>query len=90
MKPEGWYLDPFGVHEARWFSDGTPTSLVRDGEMESRDDPPSRSFDGALEPVPESEPDAGEDLLRADEPTTDSRADDGPFEALTQSGGSLT
>jgi hypothetical protein len=40
---EGWYVDPFGVHAARWFSDGTPTALVRDqGGIESRDDPQVR------------------------------------------------
>ena len=37
---EGWHADPFGRHEARWMSDGTPTTLVRDGDVESRDAPP--------------------------------------------------
>ncbi len=37
---EGWYLDPYGIHEARWFSDGTPTFLVRDGHQEAHDAPP--------------------------------------------------
>ncbi len=37
---EGWFTDPFGRHEARWFSAGSPTSLVRDGGTESRDEPP--------------------------------------------------
>ena len=27
---EGWCTDPFGLHEARWLSDGVPTKLVRD------------------------------------------------------------
>jgi hypothetical protein len=27
---EGWYRDPYGIHQDRWFSAGTPTSLVRD------------------------------------------------------------
>jgi hypothetical protein len=31
---EDWYTDPFGRHEARWMSHGTPTSLVRDGHTE--------------------------------------------------------
>jgi hypothetical protein len=39
-KGEGWYDDPFGRHEFRWMSDGSPTSLVRDGAVESQDDPP--------------------------------------------------
>ena len=34
---EGWYTDPFGRHEARWMSSGTPTPLVRDGRKESQD-----------------------------------------------------
>jgi len=37
---EGWYTAPYGRHEARWMSAGTPTRLVRDGEVESYDDPP--------------------------------------------------
>ena len=37
---EGWCTDPFGRHEARWMSNGTPTKLVRDGGMESTDEPP--------------------------------------------------
>ena len=37
---EGWYTDPFGRHEARWMSDGAPTKLVRDGDVEAYDDPP--------------------------------------------------
>ena len=37
---EGWHADPFGRHEARWMSDGTPTPLVRDGEVESMEAPP--------------------------------------------------
>jgi hypothetical protein len=34
---EDWYTDPFGRHEARWMSHGTPTSLVRDGRTQSVD-----------------------------------------------------
>jgi hypothetical protein len=41
FRAQGWYRDPFGHHEARWFSDGRPTSLVRDDGIESTDDPPS-------------------------------------------------
>ena len=38
----GWHSDPFGVHEARYFSaDGQPTKLVRDRGLESYDEPPS-------------------------------------------------
>ena len=35
MHEEGWYTDPFGLHEARWMSDGKPTGLVRDGVVEA-------------------------------------------------------
>ena len=37
---EGWFTDPFGRHEARWLSAGTPTRLVKDGDTEAYDDPP--------------------------------------------------
>jgi hypothetical protein len=38
----GWHPDPFGVHEARYFSaDGQATKLVRDRGLESYDEPPS-------------------------------------------------
>ncbi len=45
--PQGWYVDPFAVHDQRWFSQGRPTDLVRDGGAETQDPPP----DG---PVPET------------------------------------
>jgi hypothetical protein len=31
MKAQGWCRDPYLVHEDRYFSDGQPTKLVRDG-----------------------------------------------------------
>jgi hypothetical protein len=34
---EGWYQDPANRHEYRWFSDGTPTDLVMDSGVTSRD-----------------------------------------------------
>ncbi len=36
----GWQMDPFGVHEQRYFSQGQPTKLVRDRGIESYDPPP--------------------------------------------------
>ena len=51
IRAQGWYVDPYRQHEARWFSDGTPTALVRDGGVESRDDPPDRWSSRQLEPV---------------------------------------
>jgi hypothetical protein len=38
-RAEGWYVDHTGRHELRWYSVGTPTDLVKDGEIESRDSP---------------------------------------------------
>ncbi len=38
---QGWYVDPWLRHQARYFSNGQPTSLVRDGDHESTDPPPS-------------------------------------------------
>ena len=38
---QGWGEDPFGLHEQRYFSAGRPTKLVRDGHVESYDEPPS-------------------------------------------------
>jgi hypothetical protein len=65
---EGWYLDPYGLHEQRWFSAGKPSRLVRDDLVEANDPPPSQPFDGPLTPAPtESASASGTDLRRADE-----------------------
>ena len=40
---EGWAPDPFDAHEVRFFVDGKPTKLVRDGSVEAFDDLPPRS-----------------------------------------------
>lgn len=64
MNAEGWYLDPYGVHEERWISDGRPTALVRDGGAESHHAPPATPMP---EPLvrPSRDPAAGgSDLLR--------------------------
>lgn len=52
---QGWYSDPYGYHKARWFSDGRPTTLVRDDGVESSDPPPEAPFVGGLKPVVETE-----------------------------------
>lgn len=67
MTAEGWYRDPFGLHEDRWISDGRATKLVRDADVEHYDEPPSEDFDSELVPADGPEPHDGEDLLRADE-----------------------
>jgi hypothetical protein len=64
---EGWYRDPYGIHEDRWVSDGQPTSLVRDQGTESRDEPPPGEPPFPLVPVAENELSDGQDLLRAEE-----------------------
>jgi hypothetical protein len=48
---EGWYQDPFGVHEHRWMSQGRPTKLVRDGGTESYDAPPDLPLPAVLVPA---------------------------------------
>jgi len=69
MRAEGWYQDPYHLHTDRWFSDGQPTDLVRDGDgkVESRDAPPSATFSGPLVEAVEVPPVDGADLRRADE-----------------------
>ncbi len=66
MEAEGWYVDPYGIHEARWISAGKPTELVRDGGKESKDAPPSNPYPGRLQELPETAPRDGIDLRRAD------------------------
>jgi hypothetical protein len=69
MNAEGWYQDPYRVHEDRWYSDGTATALVRDGAVEAQDPPPPG--DGPAGPLVPSEahgvPAGPDDLRRADE-----------------------
>jgi len=49
---QGWYRDPYRVHEDRHMSAGLPTKLVRDGGCESYDVPPDRPLpEGDLVPV---------------------------------------
>jgi hypothetical protein len=47
MGQQGWHADPWGRYEHRWFSQGTPTALVRTGRVEARDEP-----DGTPPPPP--------------------------------------
>jgi hypothetical protein len=64
---EGWYIDPYGIHEQRWMSSGRPTSLVRDGSTEATDEPPGGSPTGPLVPPPVIASPFAHDLLRADD-----------------------
>jgi|HubBroStandDraft_5_1064220.scaffolds.fasta_scaffold2150233_1 hypothetical protein len=67
MQAEGWYRDPFEIHTDRWFSDGRPTALVRDGKVEGQDPPPEVAYSGPLVEATTSRAVDGEDLRRADE-----------------------
>lgn len=65
---EGWYTDPYARHEARWISDGAPTPLVRDGDVEGHDPAPDGPF--KVEPVrlgENNEETWGADLRKADD-----------------------
>jgi hypothetical protein len=64
---EGWYRDPYGIHQDRWFSAGTPTALVRDGGVEGHDGPPDQPPAGPLVEIPDNDAFPGDDLRRADE-----------------------
>jgi hypothetical protein len=66
MDEEGWYVDPYDIHEARWVSAGVPTALVRDDDVETQDPPPSIGSTGQLQELEEAVPHDGGDLLRAD------------------------
>jgi len=65
--PQGWFVDPFGHHEQRWFSQGRATALVRDGRTETQDPPPDRPIDGPLVRATPTAPQArpSDDTLRA-------------------------
>jgi hypothetical protein len=76
--PQGWFVDPFGIHEHRWFSQGRPTALVRDGRAEAQDPPPDRPIGGPLVPATPAARQTdrpSDDMLRAGdrlgEPTLD-------------------
>ena len=64
VEAEGWYEDPFTVHQHRWFSAGVATSLVRDDGIEGKDPPPDDHFDGPLVMVTSEKSDSGGNDLR--------------------------
>jgi hypothetical protein len=90
---QGWYRDPYGQHQDRYFSAGRPTKLVRDAGQESYHEPPAQPYDPAELVQAASEADDsfdGLDLRRADEAERSAsardlrRADDassGPYDA---------
>ena len=68
---EGWYTDPYGRHEARWMSAGSPTKLVRDSGVESYDHPPDEEPSRVATMIVEEPPPGTDDLRRADEAETE-------------------
>lgn len=54
MREQGWYTDPYGRHERRWFSDGHPTRLVGDQGVDADDPPPRTPYARPPAPVPDS------------------------------------
>jgi hypothetical protein len=67
MNTEGWFVDPFGNHEARWISSDTPTALVRDGKIESQDPPPDSHYSGPYTRIAQEGASNGDDLHHADD-----------------------
>jgi hypothetical protein len=67
VNEEGWYIDPYGRHEARWISGGMPTGLIRDGGVEGNDPPPDEPIVATMEPWTEGARSDGSDLKRADD-----------------------
>jgi len=63
MSEEGWCTDPFRRHEHRWFSDGTPTYLVRDDGKTWKDEPPDVPY--VEEPRLVEPPPSSNDLRRS-------------------------
>jgi hypothetical protein len=72
---EGWYRDPYGIHQDRWFSAGTPTSLVRDQGTEGHDEPPGYPPAGPPAQIPDIDRFPKDDLRRADD--AEARIQDG-------------
>lgn len=63
---EGWFTDPFARHEHRWMSDGKPTKLVRDKNVESYDEVPVGPFVQQPQVVEDPMDQSASDLRRAD------------------------
>jgi hypothetical protein len=75
---EGWYRDPYGIHQDRWFSAGTPTSLVRDRGIEGHDDPPVSPPPGPPIEIPDIDRFPEDDFRRADQAEAGTGHDDRP------------
>jgi hypothetical protein len=64
---QGWFRDPYRRHEARYFAEGWPTELVRDGWHESFDPPPAVPPPEPLVRAPDPPSAGANDLRRADD-----------------------
>ena len=71
MQAEGWYRDPYHLHDDRWFSDGRPTDLVRDAGREGHDPPPNETPTGPLIEAASVGSDSDDDLRFADPQVAD-------------------
>jgi hypothetical protein len=69
LPAQGWYKDPYGLHQDRWFSCGLPTKLIRDAGVEGYAEPPDAMPPyGDLAPSdPGPEAPTGSDVHRAGE-----------------------
>jgi len=90
MDKEGWFQDPYRLHQDRWFSQGEPTKLVRDAGVETYDPPPQAPYSGPLaRPEPTEAPRGPSDLRRADDfETAPGRSDyvDRAFDVVAEYG----
>jgi hypothetical protein len=86
---EGWYRDPFAIHEDRWMSQGRPTKLVRDGGVEAYDPPPDLPLHAELVPAvsdggeASGSPGPGEGEAGQEPGYSDRRARRAAFDAIT-------
>ena len=84
---EGWYRDPFAIHEDRWMSQGRPTKLVRDGGVEAYDPPPDLPLPSELVPcVSDSGEDSGAGEGGQEPGYSNRRARRAAFDAITGGG----
>ena len=85
-QPEGWYRDPFAIHEDRWMSQGRPTKLVRDGGVEANDPPPDLPLPAELGPAVSDGGEAsgpGQGQAGQERGYSDRRARRAAFDAIT-------
>lgn len=94
MQAEGWYVDPYAIHDERWFSNGAPTKLVKDDGVESNDQPPDGPWTGPLEPIGMAVGPGADDFAHRDVDESGGQGGDGgdigvaaAWEAFVETGG---